>query len=433
MTGVPRRLGIVWLLLVSFMAVGAAGARQAASPLVLGDDPRIEAANLQVTVFAADVSFPLGMVALDDGSLLVGTSLPTGGSFFDSTGELVRFVDDDADGIADTPGVTLASDLPGAITAVQRAGDLIYTMSIGSPTSVISVLRTGPAPADPLDWIGEIAITSDPATEHGSYALAVRSDPDDSARHDLFFNAGSLSNDTIGSTVTLSGLATGTVRDATLNRLSVDTSGATPIFSNLTEIATGLRNAAGIAVDPETGDLWLEDNGIDTPDVRIEALSADELNQIEAGEIDDEAEDFGFPASYVDYQTGEAIGDGGVAPEVAFIPTDGQENEGAMQIAFMPPGLLPGVERGIAVGFHGQWDLTGLANEENPLLIADLTIGDSFPLIGNDDPNVGHLDGLLATDDALYVADLTGTGLLAGVAAGGVIYQITAGVDAAAS
>ncbi|MDQ3780227.1 MAG: hypothetical protein M3354_06765, partial [Chloroflexota bacterium] len=99
---------------------------------------------------------------------------------------------------------------------------------------------------------------------------------------------------------------------------------------------------------------------------------------------------------------------------------------GPMQIAFLPPGLLSGLDRAIVVGFHGQWDLVGLNNEENPLLVVDLTSGDLFPLVSNDDPNVGHLDGLLATSDALYVADLSGMGSLAGVESSGVIYRIAA-------
>jgi len=428
--GGPRRLaarlGGLGLLLTALSVASQVAASQDESPLLLGSDPRVEQANLEVTVFADALPYPLGMVELEDGSLLVGTSLPTGGGLFDSTGELVRLVDADADGVASAPGDVVASGLPGTITAVQRIDDLIYTISIGTPASRITLLRLGPTPADPLETIGEIAIVTDPPAEHGSYALAVRPDPANRDRHDLFFNAGALSNDSVGATVTLSGLATGTSHDATLNRLSVDTSGATPIFSDLTVVATGLRNAASIAFDPVTGDLWLEDNGIDTPEIRIEALSADELNRIEATAIDGEAEDFGFPAAYVDYQTGEPIGAGGVPPEVAFTPLNGQENEGPMQIAFLPSGLLPGLDRAIVVGFHGQWDLVGLNNEENPLLVADLTSGDLFPLVSNDDPNVGHLDGLLATSDALYVADLSGRGSLAGVESSGVIYRIAA-------
>src|SRR5687767_4017641 len=63
------------------------GARaQEASPLLLG--PRIDADEVRVTVFARDLFFPMGMVRLPDGSLLVGTSVPAGGGYFHSAGEL---------------------------------------------------------------------------------------------------------------------------------------------------------------------------------------------------------------------------------------------------------------------------------------------------------------------------------------------------------
>src|SRR5262249_8794602 len=39
-------------------------------------------------------------------------------------------------------------------------------------------------------------------------------------------------------------------------------------------------------------------------------------------------------------------------------------------------------------------------------------------------PNVGHLDGLLATEDSLFVADLTTSGSMDNGAGLGVIYQV---------
>src|SRR5262249_24568932 len=43
---------------------------------------------------------------------------------------------------------------------------------------------------------------------------------------------------------------------------------------------------------------------------------------------------------------------------------------------------------------------------------------------GNDEANVGHLDGLLATQDSLFLADLTTTGNMSNSPAKGAIYQI---------
>src|SRR5205807_53755 len=48
-----------------------------------------------------------------------------------------------------------------------------------------------------------------------------------------------------------------------------------------------------------------------------------------------------------------------------------------------------------------------------------------FHFISSFEPGSGHLDGLVASDDSLFVADLSATGFLEGVGAG-VIYQIKA-------
>ncbi len=404
--------------------VGATARQDPTLPLVVGEEPAIDAGALRATVFAEGLFYPLGMAELADGSILVGTSVPDEGSFFGSTGELRRLSDADGDGVADGPGEVLATGLPGAITAVRRAGSLVYAVSAQPAGSRISALRAGDEPEDPLTLLGGIDFLSETAMEHGTYALAVRQVPGRPERHELFFNVGAVANDAAGGTVTLDGLAAGTLRDASIYRLTVDDAGAVPVFSGLTLIATGLRNAAGIVVHPETGDLLFEDNGIDTPENRIVALGADELNRIAAGGIGGAVEDFGFPGGYVDARTGEAVGRSGTPPLVAFLPRDGDESEGAAEIAVAPAGFPPGVNDGVVVGFHGQWDEVGLENEENPLLYVDLATGEVFPLVDNGEPGIGHLDGLLATDDALYVADLTGRGSLVGTEATGVVYRI---------
>ena len=56
----------------------------------------------------------------------------------------------------------------------------------------------------------------------------------------------------------------------------------------------GLRNPAGFAFDPNNGDLYLQDNGIDGVVNANEPTSADELNVIAAAQIGGPIEDFGF-------------------------------------------------------------------------------------------------------------------------------------------
>src|SRR5262249_11336026 len=64
------------------------------------------------------------------------------------------------------------------------------------------------------------------------------------------------------------------------------------------------------------------------------------------------------------------------------------------------------------------------ANEENPVVYVALSTTNYFQFIGNDEPNIGHLDGLLSTDDSLFLADLTANGNTGASTNSGVIYQI---------
>jgi hypothetical protein len=79
---------------------------------------------------------------------------------------------------------------------------------------------------------------------------------------------------------------------------------------------------------------------------------------------------------------------------------------------------------GIFIGFHGKFGAGGLANEENPLVYVDLAATNYFHFIDDDEPNIGHLDGLLATEDSLFLADLASNGSLSSGSGFGVIYQI---------
>ena len=54
------------------------------------------------------------------------------------------------------------------------------------------------------------------------------------------------------------------------------------MLTGLTKVATGLRNAASMAIDPATGDLLYADNGIDGTDGGNEAYSTDTLHRIAA-------------------------------------------------------------------------------------------------------------------------------------------------------
>jgi hypothetical protein len=157
-------------------------------------------------------------------------------------------------------------------------------------------------------------------------------------------------------------------------------------------------------------------------------LSADELNVIAAGDVGGSVEDFGFPDNYFAYRTDVEVGSGGIDPVVTFQPIpppNGSESEGPAEIAFAPPAFPAGLRDGLFVGFHGLFTAAGLANLDNPLIYVDLDTGEYFHFIENDEPGIGHPDGLLATTDALFVSDFTTSGGFV-VPGAGRIYKIRA-------
>jgi len=393
--------------------------------------PGVDSSDFRVTTFATGLNFPVGMIQLDDGSLLVATS--NGSSFFgSSSGSLIRLADTDNDGVADVTQ-TLVNNVPsGKLSALRRSGDLVFVTGQGSG-SPISIYRLGDQVDDPLSLMGTISISYSGSWLHPHSALAVRPTPGIANSYDLFFQLGSKTNfdDTsqmlsLTSSIGISGNLAG---DA-IHRIQITDNGASVSGSNLTQIATGLRNAAGMAFQPQSGDLYLQDNGIDGVVVAIEPTSADEINVIPAADIGGTIEDFGFPTTYVEYRTDVTIGSDGIQPLVAFqpIPTpNGSEAEGPNDIVFAPAGFPEPLRNGLFVGFHGQFSGAGVANEENPVVFVDLEDNSYFQFVSNTEPGIGHLDGLLSTSDSLFAADISpGGGFGSSNKNSGKIYQILA-------
>jgi glucose/arabinose dehydrogenase len=422
----------IWVVALLLMLVGIpeAGAAPFSHPLGCG----AVATDFRVTTFAGGLNFPYGMDRLADGSLIVATSRPrtSTSGYFATTGELRRLVDSNADGIADGPGTVVYTGLPGALTAVRRAGSLLFVTSAAAPS--ITVLRIG----EPYTRIGEITLQFPLAgTEqwyHTSYALDVRPTPGAGAgTFDLFFNVGSQFNagPTTGR-VQVGGLVNPAVlvNGDAIHKITVTDGAGGPAFSAPLQIASGLRNAAGIAIHPVRGDLYFTDNGIDGLADDTEPLSADELNVIALEQIGvGDPHFFGFPDSYIEYRTGRVVGGAGIQPVVTFQPLAGMtspESEGPALIAIAPLAFPPPFNDGVFIGFHGQ-PAYGVANEENPLVFYSFADGTYCHFVSNDEPAVGHLNGLLSTADAVFVADMAGNGSLGHAGAGtGVIYQITA-------
>ena len=411
------------------LALFLTGSHAIAQPFTV-QGPGVNTNHFRVTTFASGLSFPLGMAELSDGSLLV-TIVQSGGlSSGTNPGRLIRLTDTNSNGIADGAGVILYSNLSPALTAVRVVDQLVFVMGRPHP---ITVLRMGATPATPLTLAGRLIITYPSGwTQHQHSELGVRKTPGFTNRYDLFFQIGAKDNfsiTTVSATLTNDNIpgASGSLAGDAIHGITIIDSGSTLSATNLTQIASGTRNAAGFTFHPVTGDLYFQDNGIDGLVNVGEAHSADELNVIARTNLGGPVEFFGFPANYISYRSNTIVGGAGIQPLIAFQPIPlpfGAESEGPNQIAYAPPGFPDGLNSGVFLGFHGQYGSAGLANEENPLVYADPATGNYFHFILGQQPGIGHLDGLLATRDSLFVADMTTTGNPNSSVNAGAIYQI---------
>ena len=92
----------------------------AVAQFTIGGDPRVNPNDFRITTFASGLNYPNRLARLSDGSILVATSNPNGsGTFFASSGALLRFTDTNGDGVADGPGQVMYSDLLGVWVALK--------------------------------------------------------------------------------------------------------------------------------------------------------------------------------------------------------------------------------------------------------------------------------------------------------------------------
>ena len=428
------------------------------APPAVGGSPIVNPADFRVTEFATGLSFPTGLLTMADGSLLASITIPTDPSYpdyYESTGEVVRFTDSTGTGVADNAGTVLYSGLPGPLTDLQQAGPYIV---VTNPSGQISFLHMGATASSPLTFCGRIQLDFPADWEHETYGLAVRPTPGVAGSYDVLFNVGSQYNgieeDASGNIiygsngiavpepttgdVTASGLIGGTLSGDSIYMVRLVDDNGTPVLSDLTQVATGLRNAASMVFD-SAGDLYLADNGIDGTDGGYYGFSTDTLQMMPAAEIGVTVPNFGFPYSYT--LTNQAPGEPvtavnpsqRVTPLASFeplgdpnLPGTGSRSQGAAGIALSPPMFPAGLNAGVFIGFHGVFDSGGTANDKNPMLFVDPGSGSYFDFISNEEPNIGHLDGAASTENAIFVSDISSNGQLWGSPSTGIIYEIEA-------
>ena len=407
---------------------GIAAGAPTASALEVGGDPRVDPDAFRITVFASGLDFPMAMAELSDRSLLVGVSHPDGtpgAIWFDTLSELVRFEDADGDGVADGPGSPLFTALTGLVTAVRLAGDLVVVATQDSSVTRLSILRRGVTPTDPFTPLGSLDFSFPIAWGHQSLEVEARPSPDQADQLEVLVVIGS-DEDTVASTRTVaySGLSSGSLAGDAIHLFTFDDSQAPLTVASVSQVVSGVRNPFGLAFSSDGAELFFADNGYRSGGGVI--LMSDELNRLASMEIGGPIEDFGFPDTYVDYTSGAVVGSGGILPLTAFRPLPGgAESIGPAKVALAPPLFPLSLRHGIFVGFHGQFSSNPGDNDWNPVVWVDAASGETFHFVSNDQPSIGHPDGLLATSDSLFIADFTDVIGFSGFGTGA-LYQIRA-------
>ncbi len=410
--------------------------------------------GFRVTEFSTGLDYPNGLIVLEDGSLLVGTSESGSVRYFSSPGQLVRLSDTDQDGIADEQQI-VASDLPATITHIKSIDDFVFVSSYsefkeGSEITIFkhNDISGGGSQDFALENLGKISFSFDDSS-HAIVPIGLRSTGLD--QYEFFFSLGAEGNNVssvrpvILSSSDFNIPVTSLTADS-IYRMPVDGTGESLVFGLTEQIASGLRNAADLVFEDQSGDLYFIENGIDgiaatslsaengIADTN-EPLSADELNRIEADNIGSEIEDFGFADEVTRYRTGLLVNGQGdevedseeyINPLAVFQPINGSESEGPASLALAPSSFPSAFNEGAFIGFYGRGGTTGLENEENPVLFYDFETQSYSQFISNDEPGIGHPTTIAVTENVLYVADLSATGSLGPRGRGeGVIYKFS--------
>jgi hypothetical protein len=287
--------------------------------------------------------------------------------------------------------------------------------------SQIDLLQAGPGGT--LTQIGQATFSYPGVWEHDSHAIAMQAVAGQPGTYQLIFSVGSEYNQqTSTGTVGISGFANATLQGDSVYSTTFSVNGSIVTPGTTTQVADGLRNPFALGFD-SNGDIYIGENGQDlNPTFNIPASSDNfDIAPVGSGILN-----FGYPSTYIDPTTGQVVGNptGVTLPYLSFLPLTSGRSQGIAGLALAPSGFPAGLNDGVFFGFTGVSGLGGPANFINAVVYADLSTGQYFDLIPPGQTGLGHPNSLLATSNALYIADLTTTGGFSSPGTGA-IYEVS--------
>ncbi len=304
----------------------------------------VAAPGLKVNAFAADLDHPRWVEVLPNGDVLVAEAMSpdrSPRSVFDyamvstlrradamgvSANRITLLRDTDGDGVAETREVFLKDQRqPFGMALVNE------TFYVGNTDGVVAFPYK--AGATRIDGPGRKLVDFKPA---GHWTRSLLLSPD---KRKLYAGVGSLTN--IGD----NGMAVEEGR-AAIHELDL-ASGKSRIF------ASGLRNAVGMAWEPNTGALWTVVNerdglGDETP--------PDYLTSVREGGF------YGWPYCYWGQIVDDRVTQDPAMVAKAITPDYALGGHTAsLGLCWVPAGTLPGFPDGMAIGQHGSWNRSKLS------------------------------------------------------------------------
>ncbi|MFN2425722.1 MAG: sorbosone dehydrogenase family protein [Candidatus Binatia bacterium] len=331
-------------------------------------------AGFTANVFAAGLSAPRFLEFGPDGRLYVAES---------GRNRITALADTNGDGAADVTKV-FATDLASPHSVTWHKGALY----VGVPTGVVELKD---ADADGSAEARRVLVDDYPTPGH-------------STRTVLFLRDGRMAV-SVGSSCNV--CIEEDRRRAAIVVYDGPAGGGEKLF------ATGLRNAVGLALHPESGEMWATNNGRDWLG---DDLPPETINVVKEGL------DFGWPRCHagdvVDPEFGGQGGCDGVAPPVLKM----QAHSAPLGLAFYTGTAFPAQYRGdLFVALHGSWNRSTpvgykvirvpIADDGTPGAPQDFATG-----FYDDNTLTGRPVGLaVGPDGALYISDDRG----------GFIYRVT--------